>query len=41
MKEKVADRAEDTTSGPEFLNRIDATVVFRSLTVEEIRRSST
>ena len=26
---------------PEFLNRIDATVVFRSLTVEEIRRSST
>jgi ATP-dependent Clp protease ATP-binding subunit ClpC len=36
MKEKV--QAELKTSfRPEFLNRIDATVVFRSLTVEEIR----
>ena len=31
-------RAQDRTSGPEFLNRIDATVVFRSLTVEEITK---
>jgi ATP-dependent Clp protease ATP-binding subunit ClpC len=37
MKEKV--QAELKTSfRPEFLNRIDATVVFRSLTVEEIRQ---
>ena len=36
MKEKV--QAELKTSfRPEFLNRIDATVVFRSLTVDEIR----
>jgi ATP-dependent Clp protease ATP-binding subunit ClpC len=36
MKEKV--QAELKSSfRPEFLNRIDATVVFRSLTVEEIR----
>src|SRR5450759_2888811 len=37
MKEKV--QAELKTSfRPEFLNRIDATVVFRSLTVEEIAK---
>ena len=37
MKEKV--QAELKTSfSPEFLNRIDATVVFRSLTVEEITK---
>jgi ATP-dependent Clp protease ATP-binding subunit ClpC len=37
MKEKV--QAELKSSfRPEFLNRIDATVVFRSLTVEEIRQ---
>jgi ATP-dependent Clp protease ATP-binding subunit ClpC len=37
MKEKV--QAELKTSfRPEFLNRIDATVVFRSLTVEEITK---
>ena len=36
MKEKVLDRAQEQFR-PEFLNRIDATVVFRSLTVEEIR----
>jgi len=36
MKEKV--QAELKTSfRPEFLNRIDATVVFRSLTMDEIR----
>jgi ATP-dependent Clp protease ATP-binding subunit ClpC len=37
MREKV--QAELKTSfRPEFLNRIDATVVFRSLTVDEIRQ---
>ena len=35
MKEKVADELKQNFR-PEFLNRIDATVVFRSLTVEEI-----
>ena len=35
MKEKVATELK-TNFRPEFLNRIDATVVFRSLTVEEI-----
>jgi ATP-dependent Clp protease ATP-binding subunit ClpC len=37
MKEKV-DKELKATFRPEFLNRIDATVVFRSLTVEEIRQ---
>jgi ATP-dependent Clp protease ATP-binding subunit ClpC len=36
MKEKVQAELK-TTFRPEFLNRIDATVVFRSLTVDEIR----
>ena len=35
MKEKVANELKRNFR-PEFLNRIDATVVFRSLTVEEI-----
>jgi ATP-dependent Clp protease ATP-binding subunit ClpC len=35
MKEKVATELKNSFR-PEFLNRIDATVVFRSLTVEEI-----
>ena len=35
MKEKVAAELKNNFR-PEFLNRIDATVVFRSLTVEEI-----
>jgi ATP-dependent Clp protease ATP-binding subunit ClpC len=35
MKEKVATELKNAFR-PEFLNRIDATVVFRSLTVEEI-----
>src|SRR5438034_52817 len=35
MKEKVANELKQNFR-PEFLNRIDATVVFRSLTVEEI-----
>ncbi|MFL5724860.1 MAG: ATP-dependent Clp protease ATP-binding subunit [Chloroflexota bacterium] len=35
MKEKVAAELKNSFR-PEFLNRIDATVVFRSLTVEEI-----
>ena len=37
MKEKVQNELK-TTFRPEFLNRIDATVVFRSLTVDEIRQ---
>jgi ATP-dependent Clp protease ATP-binding subunit ClpC len=37
IKEKVAAELK-TNFRPEFLNRIDATVVFRSLTVEEIRQ---
>jgi ATP-dependent Clp protease ATP-binding subunit ClpC len=37
MREKV-DKELKTTFRPEFLNRIDATVVFRSLTVDEIRQ---
>src|SRR4029077_5659996 len=37
MKEKVAQELKQNFP-PEFLNRIDATVVFRSLTVEEIRQ---
>jgi len=37
MKEKV-DKELKQTFRPEFLNRIDATVVFRSLTVDEIRQ---
>ncbi len=37
MKEKVQNELK-TNFRPEFLNRIDATVVFRSLTVEEIAR---
>jgi len=37
MKEKVQAELK-TTFRPEFLNRIDATVVFRSLTVDEIRQ---
>jgi len=36
MKEKVTAELK-TAFRPEFLNRIDATVVFRSLTVDEIR----
>jgi ATP-dependent Clp protease ATP-binding subunit ClpC len=36
MKEKVLSELKNTFR-PEFLNRIDATVVFRSLTREEIR----
>jgi ATP-dependent Clp protease ATP-binding subunit ClpC len=36
MKEKVQNELKQSFR-PEFLNRIDATVVFRSLTVEEIR----
>ena len=36
MQEKVAKELKQTFR-PEFLNRIDATVVFRSLTVDEIR----
>jgi ATP-dependent Clp protease ATP-binding subunit ClpC len=36
MREKV-DKELKATFRPEFLNRIDATVVFRSLTVDEIR----
>ncbi len=36
MKEKVAAELK-TSFRPEFLNRIDATIVFRSLTVDEIR----
>ena len=35
MREKVAAELKQSFR-PEFLNRIDATVVFRSLTVEEI-----
>jgi len=35
MKEKVASELKNNFR-PEFLNRIDATVVFRSLTVDEI-----
>jgi ATP-dependent Clp protease ATP-binding subunit ClpC len=37
MKEKVQAELK-TNFRPEFLNRIDATVVFRSLTVEEIAK---
>ena len=37
MKEKVAAELKNNFR-PEFLNRIDATVVFRSLTIEEISR---
>jgi ATP-dependent Clp protease ATP-binding subunit ClpC len=37
MKEKVQNELKNNFR-PEFLNRIDATVVFRSLTVEEIRQ---
>jgi ATP-dependent Clp protease ATP-binding subunit ClpC len=37
MKEKVAAELKNNFR-PEFLNRIDATVVFRSLTVEEITK---
>ena len=37
MKEKVQTELK-TNFRPEFLNRIDATVVFRSLTVEEITK---
>jgi ATP-dependent Clp protease ATP-binding subunit ClpC len=37
MKEKVQAELK-TTFRPEFLNRIDATVVFRTLTVDEIRQ---
>ena len=37
MKEKVATELK-ANFRPEFLNRIDATVVFRSLTVDEIRQ---
>jgi ATP-dependent Clp protease ATP-binding subunit ClpC len=37
MKEKVQAELKNNFR-PEFLNRIDATVVFRSLTVEEIRQ---
>jgi ATP-dependent Clp protease ATP-binding subunit ClpC len=37
MKEKVANELKNNFR-PEFLNRIDATVVFRSLTVEEISK---
>ncbi|MEO5884965.1 MAG: ATP-dependent Clp protease ATP-binding subunit, partial [Candidatus Limnocylindrales bacterium] len=37
MKEKVAAELKNNFR-PEFLNRIDATVVFRSLTVEEIAK---
>ncbi len=37
MREKVQQELKQTFR-PEFLNRIDATVVFRSLTVEEIRQ---
>ena len=36
MKEKVLDQLK-TQFRPEFLNRVDSVVVFRSLTVEEIR----
>jgi ATP-dependent Clp protease ATP-binding subunit ClpC len=36
MKEKVSAELK-TSFRPEFLNRLDATVVFRSLTMEEIR----
>jgi ATP-dependent Clp protease ATP-binding subunit ClpC len=36
MKEKVSAELK-TSFRPEFLNRLDATVVFRSLTIEEIR----
>jgi ATP-dependent Clp protease ATP-binding subunit ClpC len=36
MREKVNNELKQNFR-PEFLNRIDATVVFRSLTVEEIR----
>jgi ATP-dependent Clp protease ATP-binding subunit ClpC len=36
MKEKVQNELKNNFR-PEFLNRIDATVVFRSLTVDEIR----
>ena len=36
MKEKVLDQLKQTFR-PEFLNRVDSVVVFRSLTVEEIR----
>ncbi len=37
MKEKVAAELKQNFR-PEFLNRIDSTVVFRSLTVDEIRQ---
>src|SRR5207253_1829411 len=37
MREKVQNELKQNFR-PEFLNRIDATVVFRSLTVEEIRQ---
>jgi ATP-dependent Clp protease ATP-binding subunit ClpC len=37
MKEKVLAELK-TTFRPEFLNRIDATIVFRQLTMEEIRQ---
>jgi len=37
MKEKVLDQLKKTFR-PEFLNRIDATVVFRALTKEEIKQ---
>ena len=36
MKDKVPAELK-TSFRPEFLNRIDATIVFRSLTVDEIR----
>ena len=36
MKEKVLDQLK-TQFRPEFLNRVDSLVVFRSLSVEEIR----
>ena len=37
MKEKVLEQLK-TQFRPEFLNRVDSLVVFRSLTVEEIRQ---
>ena len=37
MKEKVLDQLK-TQFRPEFLNRVDSLVVFRSLTIEEMRR---
>ena len=37
MKEKVLDQLK-TQFRPEFLNRVDSLVVFRSLTIDEMRR---